>query len=512
MRYKCVLLMILNLCMLVSTVRSELLIVKKGKNGFVPLDASDIVKSGKIITDIILKYQWPMCISSQLSQEEQDALLTSQKPYAQELFIQNKIRESFDEYGVVFIPTALYELFCIVHLFKTINEKNPFQDAVNKFIRADNERDFEPNKWATELTEILNKKESPADIRKQIDAIYKNANDLFFRGDGIESAYLYINNAIAASLFNQYPELTKSKDPLALSSAIKDTTSTWAAFLIEELWAMYDPDFPDELLHPLIEEIGIDYSKLSINNLAAHLQHESMNNILAKVITLEYEARERNKALLLRGTSFEEEFQIGITEEKILAGTTLPSGILESPYSISFGNSLFAGILLDPYACAYHYLVEFAGSSRRPSVGYALFIDKKAYFEHQVHNLFFIPPLASITSLSQRGEYFHPRAKAAILLKSEGRKEPLLGLLDKIIDPTGVILITRNPLHHAELFSKFLADNGRIIQSGDISNLTEEERRFVQEVIQAQAEAAKFYLLKRIIIPIQRKLKERRKQ
>ncbi len=509
MRCRSVLLTVLSLCTLVSTVYSELLIVKKEKNGFAPLDASDLVKSGKIITDIILKYQWPMSISSQLSQEEQDALLTSQKPYAQELFIQNKIRKSFDEYGVVFIPTALYELFCIVHLFKTINEKNPFQDAVNKFIRADNEREFEPNKWATELTEILNKKESPADIRKQIDTIYKNANELFFRGNGIESAYLYINNAIAASLFNQYPELTKSKDPLALSSAIKDTTSTWAAFLIEELWTMYDPDFPDELRHPLIEEIGIDYSKLSINNLAAHLQHESMNNILAKVITLEYEARERNKALLLRGTSFEEEFQIGITEEKILAGTTLPSGILESPYSISFGNSLFAGILLDPFACAYDYLAKFALS--RPSVGYALFIDKKAYFEHQVHNLFFIPPLASITSLSQRGEYFHPRTKAAILLKSEGRKELIGGFLGKMIDPTGVILITRAPLHHAELFSKFLADNGRIIQLGDISNLTEEERRFVQEVIQAQAEAAKFYLLKRIIIPIQRKLKERRK-
>ena len=36
------------------------------------------------------------------------------------------------------------------------------------------------------------------------------------------------------------------------------------------------------------------------------------------------------------------------------------------------------------------------------------------------------------------------------------------GLAEELTDPSGVLLITRDPLHHAELFSKYLAQHERI--------------------------------------------------
>lgn len=70
-----------------------------------------------------------------------------------------------------------------------------------------------------------------------------------------------------------------------------------------------------------------------------------------------------------------------------------------------------------------------------------------------------------------------------------------------LVDPTGVLLITRDPLRHAQLFSKFLSEkdsagsykNARIIQTGDARSLAAEEQNFVTEVMQAQQEAAQFY-------------------
>jgi len=60
-----------------SLAHAELLIIKQDENGFAPLEDEDIDESDKIITDIVLKYQWPMCITSSLTKQEIDLLLTS---------------------------------------------------------------------------------------------------------------------------------------------------------------------------------------------------------------------------------------------------------------------------------------------------------------------------------------------------------------------------------------------------------------------------------------------------
>ncbi|MCX5923025.1 MAG: hypothetical protein NTU89_00485, partial [Candidatus Dependentiae bacterium] len=73
--------------------RSELLIVKREHNLFKSLSEKERLKYGEGIAQIFLKYQWPTCIASQLTKEEQDELLTSGVPQAEEIFIQKKIKE-----------------------------------------------------------------------------------------------------------------------------------------------------------------------------------------------------------------------------------------------------------------------------------------------------------------------------------------------------------------------------------------------------------------------------------
>src|SRR3990167_8243111 len=114
-----------------SAIYPELLIIKKTNGGFAPLTQEEAIKHGPAVSRILLKYQWPMCIASKLSSINQRKLLTPNVPNAEEIFIQEKIKAIDKSYGVIFFPTALYELMTIINLFKTKNENNPLQLRVN---------------------------------------------------------------------------------------------------------------------------------------------------------------------------------------------------------------------------------------------------------------------------------------------------------------------------------------------------------------------------------------------
>lgn len=507
---------ILSVCTIFLSLHSELLIVKKTETGFAPLTTEETINSGPQIAEILLEYQWPMCIASELNQKEQDALLSPDKPYAEELFIENKIQElgeNFEKYSVIFVPTAIYELFCVIQTY-TLREqreqKIPLQAA--QTILSSAHRRLEA-KWYIDLLPILNANNSAYVARKAIYAMYKNLNKQFFNTTPQhESPWFYINNKLASFLFEQYPTFKDSPDGLSLSKEIKQKSDELSKTCIKNLISL-----------PIFSKRDLSTAKTSVSmlNLPANLQDETENKIVASTIALEYEARELNKALLLRGTSFEQlQVEPGIQPKKtLLAGSTLKTQSHQFgysfeqiyrherniPYSISFSNSLFSGILNDLKASAYYYLVGKPGRfpTEFRAAGYALLIDKQAYYQHQNQNLFFIPPLASLASLFQAGEYFHPRTKAAIALKDPRQIIYVKGLDTKqaVKDLTGVLLITRDPLHHAELFSIFLADNGRIIQRGDDSTLTDEEKKFFETIQESQRKAAKFYRAVRIITP-----------
>ena len=515
---------------------AELLIVKKTETGFESLGVEDAEKIQKDLAEVLLNYQWPMCIGSPLTASEQTELLSPGKPRAEELFIEKKLREKTGDnsLGVVFIPTALYELFVVAEIFKTRGMSNGLQKATIDFIDGTIKRPYQEAMYDINLESIINSKDSAVNIRKNISLVYDRSNALFYKREGGKSAHSYINAQLGFDLLSRYPELKEAENASLLSDAFEKRAAEELAFLITTVRSFYRAGNPEALYLPGLYLLSNGTQGFA-NQLAQCLPQEASNKLIAKTIALEYEARELNKGILLRGTSFQE-FQVGgiakDAKKKKLAGNTLHSDETISErnkesgyykersmsfeeayktksnnlYSISFGNSLFAGCLKDWTACAYNFLnggrVEGrVEQSMFKAAGYALFIDKKEYVLTNNANLFFISSLSPLAALLQEGEYFHSRAKTAIAKKTP-RGDLIKGLHDGILtDPTGVLLIIRDPLKHAALFSQFLVDNGRIIQTGNESDLSPEERKFVDDVKSAHVEASKFYKAIQFITP-----------
>ncbi|MFH1831432.1 MAG: hypothetical protein ABH827_01380 [bacterium] len=90
------------------------MIIKQVGTDFHAVSETDQNKDA--IYDILMKYQWPMCTAklSKISLKEKKQLFKLQED-GEEQFIQEKIRELLDgaDYHVVFVPTVIYELYCL---------------------------------------------------------------------------------------------------------------------------------------------------------------------------------------------------------------------------------------------------------------------------------------------------------------------------------------------------------------------------------------------------------------
>jgi len=504
------------LCLLTPLhIFAELLIVKKVGDTMVPLDESDLtakitnaselpaeiikennLTASDIIEDILLKYQWPMVVASKLTKEEQDALLTKDKPYAEEQFIEAKIREETkrDDLHVVFIPTTIYELFVMVEALKTNDQENPLQNAFKEFTHTKKEL-LSEDLFRLLISKGINNTEA-------INNNFKSANELFFKEN---KAYWYINQKLSQTLFASNELFKKTtRDSSELRSKIEQQSTLLINTFIQQL--------NSQILRRRLSIHEYEREKL-VKKISTKVSIALIENITK----IEYEIQRINKALLIRGTSFVP-FEIKKFGKKddtptLLAGNTLqePKDLTPEekqktsfykytfkPYSIAFGNSLFAGAFRDPAACAYNFLTEYVNQSIQQLeqlVGYVLFIDKHDYMCTRISNLFFIAPLCTLAALFAEGEFFHSRSTAAIKIKTNEFGEEVEGISPffRILDPTGIFLITRNPLKHAALFSDFLAKNGRIIQLGDEKDLTPEEKQFIETMQKNQTDAAQYY-------------------
>jgi hypothetical protein len=508
-------------------IRAELLVMKQTDTGIAPLDENNDDMDETAIQKVLMACQWPMDISNERKIIPREEVLKPNNARIEERVAEQAIANySLFEKGdplaptfrlvrVVFFPTCLYELFAIHEAYTTQNTDNPLQKAIKKTYEQ------QPGLWSQYsegriyLDPIIGGKGNPQEIRTKINDIYMKVNKIFIGQS--DSAYMYINHKLATWLLTEYPDLKQSKNSAALSEAIHLKIEEIKTKLIERLTSLSQI----KLIFQEYESRDSDARQYGYGyQLINGLKRESTNKLLSNFIALEYEARELNKGILVRGTSFEEFQQLqDDSNKKMIAGSTVlqeqfrrnfETGETTNkpfeqaykeketrPYSVSFGNSLFAGSLRDRTACAYTFLqgeriYSNTSESTFKTVGYALLINKKDYVEHQNSQLFFIPPISPLASLFLKGEYFHARSKAAIAVKPQ-KSIRVQGLFNDIDDPTGVILITRDPLKHAELFSEFLAENGRIIQTGDPSQLTEEEKQFAQNVLKTQQQAAGYY-------------------
>lgn len=274
---------------------------------------------------------------------------------------------------------------------------------------------------------------------EKIHSLFKKINNKYY-----PETFLYFNNRVTQLLFQKYPNLSLSANGDEISKKIE--------LNLDQITMLFSDN---RLL-----DMGIDF------------------HLISQVMLLEYEARKLNKALLFRGTSKKiqciEGENITLIDSTMIGSTiydySLYTCIEEinqelcsrkdsiEPYSISFGNSLFAGLLHDPYACACKFL-------KNSGQGYSLFINKKDYMEHQCSDLFYIAPLNTIAGLFGWGEWFHSRSKAAIVDGDQSKYIHVHGILSNgLMDKANIILVTRDPFEHAELFSQYLADNMRYIE------------------------------------------------
>lgn len=115
-------------------------------------------------------------------------------------------------------------------------------------------------------------------------------------------------------------------------------------------------------------------------------------DLLKKSIESEYKADQENNFLLYRGTN------------TIETSTLKNWYIFTENQSLSFGASLFSGMIIDTSATAYRLMHRFEKA-------YCLPINKKLYAIGELAKMFFIPELIDLASIYGDGEYFHPRSK-----------------------------------------------------------------------------------------------------
>jgi len=484
--------------LLPKIIHCELLIVQQQENTNMPLSAEILDKYGEKIAAIKLKYQWPTCVASDLTPQEINELFTLNVANAEAIFVQKKINALFTGVStkprVLFVPQSLYDKFCLTFYLYTLvrhgsNDQvlkehsltlfllfekylketgfdknysnllfdNPYSEAITECLRVSD----------VNLTSILNIQDSSRVILKKINEQFDKVNQPFFKGSN--NAVLYMNNIFLTWLFWQCPDLQKYYSISTLEHKIEGR----------------------------IEQLILALQQ-AVDRWRGVSPRGAVDEIIKQVISVEYEANRSNQAMLLRGTRYEN-FQFSkdgkIVQQKLI-GNTLhfqdEQNFLKryatknnQNYSISFGTTLFGGRIQDPGACAYEYLKAHVD-------GYAILIDKKEYFLHRLHRLFFIPPLAAIAAPFAGGEYFHPRTTVATQIDKKSKETQ--GLYEiHIADPTGVIIINRDPLHHAQLFSNYLAQHVRLITNKSPDNLAPEGQQFFDDVRTAQRDAAIYY-------------------
>lgn len=441
-----------------------------------------------IYENILLKYQWPMSITyyqrlrekmasegskpGQIAKEIVSYSLMNVGPL-EEKHLRKKIRKEYDKIDIAFIPTFLYELFCLLNKFKI----TPFSAA-------------------TAITlDVRSLLKMPGTTENEIYNLYNNLN----KKSGARDAHQFVNN-----------ELVKYIQNLPFYTSETDTTKK------------LNPG-------PLIEKNRSQMADTLITEAkkVTSIQHFDKKEVYDRVLDLEYDAHKKNAGLMYRGGSDlvglfiptkgvntpieftyfvkdinkykpltsdqKKEFDKTIAEikklqEKQQKGTFKPEdqkklkdfqeklkkirkkisifGWKNPLRSISYGNTLFAGLYNDPGACSYYFM---AAMGAKDIIGYGLYINKWLYATGRLKELFTIAPLTTIIGIYSSGEFFHSRSKSYYF--KEALTDPavprvdVIGILGgAITDYLGFFVRLGNPIAIGAKLSRYIEENATIIK------------------------------------------------
>lgn len=447
-------------------IKSQFIVVRKLADGtFGPLTSQDI--SNQQIADVLLKYSWPSCLTQNLTEREKMELLRPSSPEEgnlEEEFIRSKIQAISSDLDIVFVSNTLYELFLLN--FMDIEDLTFNIDHwVFRLLdyNANDLKDLKQlNNFNGDLIEFL---------KNEINLLYTKGNYYFFKinkGGIIRSLEQQKN-------FMQFLFENFSKNFFLKREEIFKFIYEQSQIIINKIiWRGEDAIKGKKFL-----EI---FKKLK----------EDSNSSISKSIELDYMAYKKNMALLYRGTSFINRESIFGRSIKLLGTTMHEDGL----YSVSFGNSLFAGYLRDSGACVYNYLEDNKELMRLQDkhIGYALFINKLLYMKNNISNLFFISGFSLETGLYGAGEWFHSRTKPASLSK-RGKRVDIVGLAQYLIDPLGFFIVHQDPYKQAKLFSEYMARNMAILEEGKLNSQIKEEKEAFKELLEDQELLKKEYTI-----------------
>jgi len=478
---------------------AELLIVKRNPQGaIVALDDND-EKTYNVITLLLQRFQWPMCIISSLPEAEKKELYSPGIPAAEEIFIRKKVQRVNPDFDVLFVPTTIYELFCIRYMLSNFTlTQNPSgaslsQPASSDIAMLESLNLLQKTYLYCQEAGLYNTLQGQVVAAaakgplEQVLNSYRPVNQMFVQPDFSQapavfskmlpqspSLAFYINQQIAKIIFTSY-----------VGTAHK-SIDTAAEILQKRALAIAAQEITTAL-----QSINKNKWNLGVDGL--HLERELQgtalkeSGIVKKMIDLEYSLRNQNKAFILRATG-------GVKQYVRLADNNDPRSVgllLDNPlffqknqartmltpaemfayyksdkllrYSISFGNSLFAGSILDANACACSYIAD-------SDLVYALSIDKYAYLAaptkaksamNRCDKLFFISPLSTLGSFLGGGEFFHSRGTTVATIKDD----TVIGLaISNFVDRAQMLIIERDALRHASLFASYMAKNAVILK------------------------------------------------
>jgi len=511
----------------------------------------------------LLRYQWPTNIlpatSDMKEAEHPFARFTkaertdvfSQKTAAEELYVRHKVKQFNPAYDVIFIPTILYELFCLYLYFQN---PEPFYLLANsarqlkEYARYGESIDLQtimvtigrfkdkalPNAYVSmgnhaidewflrpDFDDIIKKNISTKPMGDVKDPVTFQFLRLYHHEmRTCAKASFLINQKLAAFLEDKFAfDEMNEKDAKTIKQIHDDINSNVKSYLcnilvelkiaytawqkeneLNQYFSLTQASRIASIMSRLLQEADY-FSKLDTK-----LVNSDKTSLLSKVIDLEYKAREQNKALLFRAAGEKIIKSPDEKEQKKAAGPSVALDIpysysqystssrADQPYSIAFGNSLLAGCLGDPGACMYWHLQP----EGTPKLGYALMVDKLSYIKNNVNNLFFIAPLAPWLAIFGWGEFFHSRSKAA-MNKVPDKEIAVEGFSWQLLDKSGAFIIQRNPLHQAGLLSDYIATHAHLLRMGTSGK---DEKTYLENLKISQANVTSIYQKK---IPTLRK-------
>ena len=456
--------------------QAELLILKKEGDSYKAVTNED-PNSGKIY-DILMTYQWPMCTAKlQLPKLDPKERLEISKSFEEDegQFIQKKIQTLNKAYCVVFVPTVIYELFCLA-------DPEIFDES-QRIVQYALYLSSYPNMESSEVRKLPNISDVDVKFINLIKILPLRRFNSSMKDNATQKnktiqAFIDINKD---SQMQEFCFKTNDKFWKYLQEKVKDLLPEK---LSEEFFA---GEQVKEIINDLFTKIGtlnvqrkgsltIEYdmgeptTKFVLNKLTDPL----ISTLITSVVRLELEAKKAHRALLFRGLIRGTQTQtLSRSTKTDLEETTKPVVDISISFpgeggiqlgSLSYGNSLFAGILRDTTASAFYYFCK-------NKMGYVVVLDKKEFAAEKLSKLFFVSPLTTHAAFCGGAELWHSRSKVVGEFpladpahdyqdgEENDVKIKIKGVSGVGPDTSGVIFSLGNPILHSAKLSEYIYTN-----------------------------------------------------